>query len=53
MLVSCTLKNGLVYLPTVAKTEAGFYMNRDPVAVVQAVDTEVLRRALRDVMETP
>lgn len=48
MLVSCTLKDGLVYLPTVAKTEAGFYMTRDPVAVVQAADTDALRRALRD-----
>jgi hypothetical protein len=50
MLVSCTLKNGFVYLPTVAKTEAGFYIKREPVAVVRAVDTGGLRRALRDVL---
>jgi hypothetical protein len=38
-------------LPTTAKTEAGFYMRREPVAVVPAANTEALRRALRDVMD--
>jgi hypothetical protein len=50
MLLCCTLKNGLVYLPTVARTQAGFYMKREPVAVVPAVDADELRRALRDIM---
>jgi len=50
MLVSCTLKNALVYLPTVAKTKAGFYMKREPVAVVPAANTNELRRALRVAM---
>lgn len=50
MLVSCTLKNGIVYVPTVAKTETGFYMDREPVAVVPAANTEALRRALYDVV---
>jgi len=31
MLITCILKDGVVYLPTVAKTEAGFYMDREPV----------------------
>ncbi len=51
MLVTCTLKNGIVYVPTNVKTEAGFYMRREPVAVVPATNTEALRRAFRDVME--
>jgi hypothetical protein len=50
MRFSCTLKNGIVYVPTVARTEAGFYMLREPVAVVPAANTEALRRALHDVM---
>jgi hypothetical protein len=51
MLVTCTLKNGIVYVPTNVKTEAGFYMHREPVAVVPAANTDALRRAFRDVME--
>jgi hypothetical protein len=50
MRISCRLKNGIVYVPTVARTEAGFYMIREPVAVVPAANTEALRRALHDVM---
>lgn len=51
MLFSCTLKDGIVYLPTVAKTEAGFYMNREPVAVVPVANTDTLRGALRNVIK--
>jgi hypothetical protein len=51
MLVTCTLKNGIVYVPTNVKTEAGFYMRREPVAVIPAGNTDALRRAFRDVME--
>jgi hypothetical protein len=51
MLFSFTLKDGIVYLPTMAKTEAGFYMRREPVAVVPAANTEALRCALQDVMD--
>jgi hypothetical protein len=51
MFFSCTLKDGIVYLPTTAKTEAGFYMSREPVAVVPAANTEALRRALQDMMD--
>jgi len=50
MLLSCTLKDGIVYLPTVAKTEAGFYMDREPVAVVPAEHTDGLRLALRNLV---
>jgi hypothetical protein len=51
MLFSCTLKNGIVYVPTTVKTEAGFYMRHEPVAVVPAANTDALRRAFHDVME--
>jgi hypothetical protein len=50
MLISCTLKDNIVYLPTVAKTEAGFYMSREPVDVVPAANTDGLRRAINDVL---
>lgn len=51
MLFTCTLKNRIVYVPTVVKTEAGFYMRRDPVAVVPAAKTDALWGAFHDVME--
>ena len=50
MLLNCTLKDGLVYLPTVAKTEAGFYLDREPVSVVCVANTDALRRALVDLI---
>jgi hypothetical protein len=51
MLFSCTLKDRILYLPTTAKTEAGFYVSCEPVAVVPAANTEALRSALRDAMD--
>jgi hypothetical protein len=51
MFLSCTLKDRIVYVPTMAKTEAGFCMRREPVAVVPAANTEALQRALQDVMD--
>jgi hypothetical protein len=40
------LKNGTVYVPTVAKMGDGFYRDIEPVAVVAASNTEALRQAL-------
>lgn len=40
------LKNGTVYVPTVAKMSDGFYRDVEPVAVVAALNTEALRQAL-------
>jgi hypothetical protein len=48
MLITCILKDDVVYLPTVAKTEAGFYMDREPVALVPVTNTDALRQALED-----
>lgn len=50
MLVSCTLKDGTVYIPTVAKTKAGFHIAGEPVAVVPVTDADALRRAVREAM---
>src|SRR5215469_4752302 len=49
MLFTCTLKNGIVDVPTNVKTEAGFYMRHEPVAVVPAANTDALRHAFYDV----
>jgi hypothetical protein len=51
MRVSCTLKDGIVYLPSIVKTEAGFYMLREPVAVVPAANTDALWRAFQEMMD--
>jgi hypothetical protein len=44
----CVLKNGVVYIPTVAEVQAGGYMDIEPVAVVPISNTEGLRRAFRE-----
>jgi hypothetical protein len=41
------LRQGTVYVPTVARTEAGFYMNVEPVAVVSVSNTDGIRSAFR------
>jgi hypothetical protein len=48
MLFNCYLRNGIVYVPVVAKVETGAYMDIDPVTVVPVSDTEKLRRALHE-----
>jgi hypothetical protein len=40
------LRNGTVYVPTVAQTEAGFYLGIEPVHVVPVGDTEAVQRAI-------
>jgi hypothetical protein len=47
MLWNLYLRNGTAYVPTVAQTEAGFFLDTDPVEVVSAVDTEALRNAIK------
>jgi hypothetical protein len=42
------LRNGIAFIPTVAQTEAGFFLDVDPVAVVSATDTEALQRAIKE-----
>jgi hypothetical protein len=43
----CNLRKGVIYLPLMRRTEAGFYVGVDPVAVVNVTATEELRAALR------
>jgi hypothetical protein len=42
------LRNGVVYIPTVARTEAGYFMDIDPVEVVSAADGDALRHAIKE-----
>lgn len=48
MLYKCYLKKGTVYLPTTLNQGIARYINTDPVAVVPVMDTERLRRAMRE-----
>lgn len=47
MLWNLYIRNGTAYVPTVAQTEAGFFLDVDPVAVVPVTDTEALQNALK------
>lgn len=47
ILIHLYLRKGLVYLPVLARTEAGFYIETDPV-VVETVDSPNLRKAFVD-----
>lgn len=42
-----SLRNGIVYMPTMGKMAKGFYRGVEPVAVVPAKNTETLRQALK------
>jgi hypothetical protein len=49
MLFHAYLRNGIIYVPTVAVREGGpVYTDIEPVSVVAAADTGALRRALLD-----
>jgi hypothetical protein len=50
MYLQVYLRKGRVYVPTVAETDAGFYMNVEPVAVIPVADLDALRNAFRDVL---
>ncbi len=47
MLWHVYLRNGTAFIPTVAQTNAGFFLDVDPVGVVSATDTEALRHAVK------
>ena len=40
------VRNGKVIIPTVVRTEAGFYIDINPVAVIDVKDTEALKSTL-------
>ena len=46
------LRNGMVYVPTMAQAESGghlgYFMDIDPVEVVSVTDTETLQRAIKE-----
>lgn len=41
------LRNRTAFIPTVAQTDAGFYLDVEPVEVVSAIDTEALQHAFK------
>ncbi len=41
------LRNRTAFIPTVAQTDAGFYLDVDPVEVVSATDTEAFQHAVK------
>jgi hypothetical protein len=41
------LRNRTAFIPTVAQTDAGFFLDVDPVDVVSASDTEALQHAVK------
>ena len=50
MRLTCYLRNGVVYIPTLGKVEAGFYQNIEPTAVVPVSRGLELKQALLDTM---
>jgi hypothetical protein len=50
MLWNVYLRNGMAFIPTVAQTDAGFFLDVDPVGVVSATDTEALQHAIKQAL---
>jgi hypothetical protein len=50
MLWQLYLRKGTAYVPTVAQTEAGFYTDIEPVAVIPVTDSRALEIAIKVVM---
>lgn len=48
MYFSISLRNRVVYLPTMGKMDKGFYRGIEPVAVVPAANSDALRTSLLD-----
>jgi hypothetical protein len=44
------LRKKTVYVPTVAQTEAGYFMDIDPVEVIPVTESEVIQRAIMAVI---
>src|SRR5882757_6079966 len=51
MLWHLYLRDGRAYVPSVGQTEAGFYLDIEPVEVALAVDTDALQRAITEVIQ--
>jgi hypothetical protein len=41
------IRDGIVYIPTMANTEAGYYMHNEPVEVVSISDSEAFVEAIK------
>src|SRR5258708_39144334 len=51
MLCHLYIRNGTAYVPTAAKTEAGYYLDIDPVEVTSISDAEGFARAVRQTID--
>lgn len=49
----CYLRKGIVFLPVMKKTEAGFYICVDPVSMINVTSTTELRRAIGIALARP
>jgi len=47
MLWNVYLRNGIAFIPTVAQTDAGFFLDVDPVGVVSAKNAKALQHAIK------
>jgi len=50
MLAHLYLRKGMVFIPVVAKTDSGFYLDIEPVAVAEASDRDGLMRAIKEAL---
>jgi hypothetical protein len=51
MLWNLYLRNGVAYVPTVAQTQAGFFIDIEPVEAVPASDAEALEGAIKQTLK--
>ncbi|MFA6295296.1 MAG: hypothetical protein WC666_02630 [Candidatus Paceibacterota bacterium] len=51
MLCNIYLRKDIVYIPTTGRTDAGFYINIDPVNVIHVTDTEVLHSSIKNMLD--
>ena len=47
MLWHVYLRKGIVFVPTVARTQAGYYLDIEPVAAISATDAEAVRDVVK------
>ena len=52
MLWHLYLRNGIAYVPTLARAEAGFHTDIEPIHAVPAADKEALQHAIQQVMSS-
>ena len=51
MIWNVYLRRGMLYVPTVARTESGLYLDVEPVGVAAATDADAVRKVVRSAIE--